>query len=65
MKTITNWFTNNYKYKVKFDFVNEYGELVNTNLDNNGTGFVLQDALDVQIQLVQRGNQNVTIERIE
>lgn len=58
------WFNDNHGYKVDFDFVNDLGEIVHTDLDNNGTGFTLSEALHVRKELMQQGNRNVTIVEI-
>lgn len=58
------WFSDKCKFRIKFDFTNEYGVTVHTYLDNNGTGYGLQDALDIQRQLKQQGKWNVTVEQI-
>ena len=50
------------KYIVKFEFRNEYGEWIDTDLSNNGNGWTIRDARDIAHQLREQDKQNVRIE---
>ena len=57
------WFKN--RYEVTFDYMNEYGAWVHTEFDNNGEGYQLQDAFELQRQILQNGHRNVVIKEME
>lgn len=59
------WFSERNTYKVEFDFVNSEGRIVHADLDRDGEGFNLEDALYVQHQLKQQPrNHNVVVVHI-
>ena len=59
------WYSERETYKVEFDFINGEGKIVHADLDRDGEGFNLEDALYVQHQLRQQPrNRNVVVVHI-
>lgn len=60
------WYSERNTYKVEFDFINSGGKTVHADLDRDGEGFNLEDALYVQHQLKQQPrNFNVVVKHIK
>jgi hypothetical protein len=60
------WYSERNIYKVEFDFINSEGKVVHADLDRDGEGFTLEDALYVQHQLKQQPrNRNVVVKQIK
>ena len=52
------------KYRVRFEFRNELGEMVDTYLDGNGEGLCEEDALQLARELSYQGKRNVRLEEM-
>ena len=50
------------RYRIEFEFYNEFGELVSTFLDDNGCGFNEEDALSIARQLREQGCRHVHLQ---